>query len=143
MFLALLRNFQPFSLGLVCTTCVSIHTRRRCMHRIRVAEHLGASSRQPRHPFSALMAGVRPGPVPVHRALPRHLEQASRNLLDLPNRDVDHLVNELQMRKLLLRHDRGVNSHKPMRTSRIRVHLHGVSPCSRLTQRMYPLLNQA
>ena len=28
-------------------------------------------SRRPRHPFPALMAGVNPGPVPVHRALPR------------------------------------------------------------------------
>ena len=31
--------------------------------------HLGASSRRPRHPFSALMAGVSPGRVPVHTAL--------------------------------------------------------------------------
>ena len=29
-----------------------------------------SDSRRPRHPFSALMAGVNPGPVPVHRALP-------------------------------------------------------------------------
>ena len=70
-----------------------------------VAERLGASSRSPRHPFSALMAEVNPGPVPVHRALPSHLEQATRNLLDLPNRDVDHLVNELQMRKLYGLHE--------------------------------------
>ena len=35
-----------------------------------VAEHLGASSRRPRQPFPTLMAGVNPGPVPVHRALP-------------------------------------------------------------------------
>ena len=43
-----------------------------------VAERLGASSLRPRHPFSALMAEVNPGPVPVHRALPSHLEQATR-----------------------------------------------------------------
>ena len=36
-----------------------------------VAEHLGASSRRPRHPFTALMAGVSPGRVPVHTALKR------------------------------------------------------------------------
>ena len=34
-----------------------------------VAEHLGASSRRPRHPFSALMAGVNPVRVPVYTAL--------------------------------------------------------------------------
>ena len=39
------------------------------MHLIRVAERLGASSRRPRHPLPVLMAGVNPGPVPVHRAL--------------------------------------------------------------------------
>ena len=33
-----------------------------------VAEHLGASSRRPRHPFPALMAGVSPGRVPVYTA---------------------------------------------------------------------------
>ena len=35
-----------------------------------MAEHLGASSRRPRHPFPALMAAVNPGPVHRHRALP-------------------------------------------------------------------------
>ena len=39
------------------------------MHLIRVAEHLGASSRRPRHPFTALMAGVTHGRVPVYTAL--------------------------------------------------------------------------
>ena len=38
------------------------------MQLIRVAEHLGASSRRPRHPFTALMAGVNPGRVPVYTA---------------------------------------------------------------------------
>ena len=33
-----------------------------------VAEHLGASSRRPRHPFPALMTGVTPGRVPVYTA---------------------------------------------------------------------------
>ena len=39
------------------------------MHLIQVAERLGASSRRPRHPFPALMAGVNPGRVPVYTAL--------------------------------------------------------------------------
>ena len=40
------------------------------MHLVRVAEHLGRrDSRRPRHPFPALMTGVNPRPVPVHRAL--------------------------------------------------------------------------
>ena len=68
------------------------------VHLIGVAEHLGASSRRP--PLPRPSGGVSPGRVPVHTALNRHLEQASRNLLDLPNKDVDHLVDELQMRKL-------------------------------------------
>ena len=34
-----------------------------------VAEHLGASSRRPRNPFPAQMAGVTPGRVPVYTAL--------------------------------------------------------------------------
>ena len=38
-----------------------------------VAEHLGASSRRPRHPFPALMAGETPGRVPVYTALKTHL----------------------------------------------------------------------
>ena len=38
------------------------------MHLIRVAEHLGASSRRPRHPFPALTAGEAPGRVPVYTA---------------------------------------------------------------------------
>ena len=33
-----------------------------------VAEHLGASSRRPRHPFTAQMAGATPGRVPVYTA---------------------------------------------------------------------------
>ena len=44
-----------------------------------VAEHLRASSRRPRHPFPALMAGVNYGRVPVYTALPAHHEQASRD----------------------------------------------------------------
>ena len=47
----------------------SLSWRVRMMHLIRVAEHLGASSRRPRHPFPALMAGEPPGRVPVHTAL--------------------------------------------------------------------------
>ena len=53
----------------VCLTYVSVHIRQRDAPNW-VAEHLGASSRRPRHPFPALMAGVNPGRVPVHRTLP-------------------------------------------------------------------------
>ena len=60
------------------------------------------------------MAGVNPGRVPVYTALKR-LEQASRNLLDLPNRDVDHLVNELQMRKLYSLHEQTDQGNLPLR----------------------------
>ena len=42
----------------LCFCDVSVHARQR-MQLIRVAERLGASSRRPRHPFPALMAGVK------------------------------------------------------------------------------------
>ena len=45
-----------------------------------VAEHLGASSRRPRHPFPALMAGETTGRVPVYtaqRSLPITPENAT------------------------------------------------------------------
>ena len=42
------------------------------MQLIRVAEHLGASSRRPRHPFPALMAGFSPGRVQGYTALKTH-----------------------------------------------------------------------
>ena len=64
----------------VCVVCVvrmihdtaSLSWRVRTMHVIRVAEHLGASSRRPRHPFPALMAGEPPGRVPVYTVLKSH-----------------------------------------------------------------------
>ena len=42
-----------------------------------VAEHLGASSRRPRHPFPALMAGAAPGRVPVYTAQKKREENPS------------------------------------------------------------------
>ena len=51
-----------------CMTHVSVDMRQRDATNW-VAEHLGASSRRPRHPFSALMAGETPGRVPVYTAL--------------------------------------------------------------------------
>ena len=79
----------------LCVRRVSLHTRRRSMQQIRVPGHLGVNSRRPGHPFSALMAGVKPWPCACEQPLPTHPEQASLNLLDLHNRDVDHLVYEL------------------------------------------------
>ena len=51
-----------------CSMCVFLHTHARDAPNW-VAEHLEASSRRPRHPFSALMAGETPGRVPVYTAL--------------------------------------------------------------------------
>ena len=48
--------------------CVFLHTHARDAPNW-VAERLGASSRRPRHPFPALMAGETPGRVPVYTAL--------------------------------------------------------------------------
>ena len=88
-----------------------------CLHAANwVAEHLGASSRRPRHPFSALMAGVNHWPctcvhghkkTPNYRAQQRacsrrdkncncgnhnflHVWTIPRKLHDLHNREVDH-----------------------------------------------------
>ena len=44
-----------------------------------VAEHLGASSRRPRHPFPALMAGATPGRVPVHTAQKKGSHQTTNS----------------------------------------------------------------
>ena len=72
------------------------------MQLIRVADHLGVRLPPTPPPFSALMAGVNPGPVPVHRTLPSPvstelgclLHDGTWNSLDLHNRGVDHLVHE-------------------------------------------------
>ena len=69
----------------------SLSWRVRMMQLIRVAEHLGASSRRPRHPFPALMAGE---PLAVYLCTrPYQHTQPT-------NRYVEHLVNELQLEKL-------------------------------------------
>ena len=52
-------------------THVSVDMRQR-MQLIQVAERLKASSRRPRHPFPALMAGETPGRAPVYTALKTH-----------------------------------------------------------------------
>ena len=96
----------------VCLTYMSVHIRRTHALLIRVAERLGASSRRPRQPFPALMAGVSPGRAPVHTALKNHQPNFTatvesrpcsprlhpRNLLH--NQVVEHLVNEPQLRNL-------------------------------------------
>ena len=53
---------------------------RRFMHLILVAERLGASSRRPRHPFSALMAGVNPGPAACAQGPYKHIRRHSSRL---------------------------------------------------------------
>ena len=50
-------------------THVSVDMRQR-VHLIRVAGHLGVRLPATRHPFSALTAGVNPGPVPVYKGPP-------------------------------------------------------------------------
>ena len=46
-------------------------------------QHLGASSRRPRHPSPALMAGVTPGRVPVYTALKTHPANPRTEPVDL------------------------------------------------------------
>ena len=68
-----------------------------------VAEHLGASSRRPRHPFPTLMVGEPwpctcvHGPEKTHRPS-RHLS-LNNNRHANHNRDIDLLVNVLQIRR--------------------------------------------
>ena len=64
-----------------------------------VAEHLGASSRRPRHPFSALMAEGNPGRVPVYTALPAHHEQAETIPGTCRCETTGHVSNSVQHRR--------------------------------------------
>ena len=99
-----------------------------------VAEHLGASSRCPRHPFTALMAGGQPWPCTLctrpyqiktstcrNCKISRFLTDCTRGTAQPAHQDVDH--------------------------HRVRVHLHGeireIPSYSKQTQVMYQLLNQA
>ena len=75
--------------------------------------HLGASSRRPRHSFSALMAGVSPGRVPVHTALKKStLRQACHQPVQetMSTAELPQFLHCLdQPRHLSLHNDRHVN----------------------------------
>ena len=58
-----------------------------------VAEHLGASSRRPRHPFPALMAGATPDCVPVYTAQKRDPIKPRTAPVEQHNSDIDHLCS--------------------------------------------------
>ena len=60
----------------MCMTKISVDERQR-MHSIGVAEHMGASSRRPRHPFSTLMAEVKPGPCTCVHGLQKKSSMSS------------------------------------------------------------------
>ena len=73
-----------------CMTHVSVDMRQRDAPNW-VAEHLGASSRRPRHPFPALMAGETPGRVPVYLALkkpPHHAGNRTPGVKLQPSHDM-------------------------------------------------------
>ena len=63
---------------------------RSCMQLIRWQNTWEQAPGVPRHSFPALMAGVNPGRVPVYTALPAQPDQASQDLLDPHNRNIDH-----------------------------------------------------
>ena len=91
-------------------THVSVDMRQR-MHLIRVAGHLGVTlpASPPRLPRPN--GGVNPGPVPAHKALPSvqastccncristaFSQTAPEETAGPAHRDVEHLVNELQL----------------------------------------------
>ena len=68
--------------------CVSPYTPM-SMHLIRVAERLGASSRRPRHPFPALMAGVKPWPCACAQG-PTNKSKLHETCSTPHNRNIDH-----------------------------------------------------
>ena len=72
----------------------SLSWRVRMMHLIRVAEHLGASSRRPRHPFPTLMAGE---PLAVYLCTRPKKSTITRRTapVELHNRDINHLSKKL------------------------------------------------
>ena len=110
---------------LVCVVCVvQMMKNAPCLARVApemspnwVAEHLGASSRRPRHPFPTLMVGE-PWPCTcVHgpkktQRLRRHL-LLSNNRHANHNRDIDHLVNVLQIRRAAATVGNRLSSHRP------------------------------
>ena len=54
---------------------------------------MGASSRRPRHPFTALMAGATHGRVPVYTAQKRDPIKPRTAPVEQHNRDIDHLCS--------------------------------------------------
>ena len=97
----------------LCICDVSVHATQ-MMHLFRVAERLGASSRRPRHPFPALMAGVNPGRVPVHRALHETCSTCTTGTKTTLSMNCNWgssmvCLNSQDQGNLPLRHDRDVN----------------------------------
>ena len=78
-----------------------------------VASHLGASSRCPRHPFPALMAGDNPGRVPVYTALKKSTRQRACHQPvqeTMPTAELPQILHCLdQQRHLSLHNNRHVN----------------------------------
>ena len=112
-----------------------------------VAEHLGASSRRPRHPFPALMAGETPGRVPVYTALKLNPSCHEGMLIPMPRSEggttqrwCDPLPNRVKTKAeahpwATLPHDHGppkrkvaVQIHLPLLTVTLAVNLKRESP---------------
>ena len=101
------------------------------MHLIRVAEHLGASSRRPRHPFPALMAGETHGRVPVYTALKLNSSCHEGMLIPMPRSEggttqrwCDPLPNRVKTKAeahpwATIPHDQG----PPKRKVAVQIHL--------------------
>ena len=108
----------------VCGTNDSRHGeswRVRMMHLIRVAEHLGASCRRPRHPFPALMAGATHGRVPVYTAQKRDLIKPRTAPVEQHNRDTTTCVAaptatialQLELEEVVVVSTNNVNAAEP------------------------------
>ena len=73
----------------MCFTSVSVHSRAR-MHLIRMAERLGASSRRPRHPFPAVMAGATLAKSTATSQLTSQHEHRTSTTVDELRKVIDH-----------------------------------------------------
>ena len=76
--------------------------------------------RRPRHPFPALMPGVNPGPVPVHRALPR-----TKNTLHLSLNTTGMSTTRSKKRAATLGSRLSPKTAHELQDLRVQVHLHG------------------
>ena len=99
----------------LCLYDVSVHAKQ--LHAMNSGDRTPGSqdSRRPRHPFSALMAGVNPGRVPCAQG-PTNKDHHTRDVVHLVEETLKNLFgppDRLDREKRPLRHDRDVDVKTP------------------------------